>query len=282
MEDAIVGFWNECRRLNTGLEFLHWEDREYGTDGQLLSRYYVATEVGLVTMGFAGPVPPLWVDLLGAHFAQRVKFHSASVMAATGIHELKNPLAVLMGYMEILTSENPSPLVAKMDNLVQRIADGLEDLMAGFVSGYPHEDFDMALLAREVADEYQTVLAWHEITVQVTGEPAPYRGDKRQLRQVLRNLVHNAADAIGEQGTIGIDITSRGLAVVIDVSDDGAGIRSDIRPFLFRPYYTSKIEGHGLGLAFCKRVIDSHHGSILVKDLSPGTEFVITLPAQET
>lgn len=281
MEDAIGGFWNECRRLNTGLEFLHWEDREYGTDGPLLSRYYVATEVGLVTMGFAEPVPPLWVDLLGANFSQRVKFYTASVMASTGIHELKNPLAVLAGYMEILASENSSPLVAKMDDLVQRIAAGLEDLMAGFVSGYPHEDLDMALLAREVADEYQTVLARHEITVQVTGESAPYRGDKRQLRQVLRNLVHNAADAIGEQGTIGIDITSRNHAVVIDFSDDGAGIRSDIRPFLFQPYYTSKIEGHGLGLAFCKRVIDSHHGSILVKDLSPGTEFVITLPVQE-
>ncbi|MCY0908583.1 MAG: HAMP domain-containing sensor histidine kinase [Sulfobacillus thermotolerans] len=258
MEDTVLDFWNTLRHLNVDLEYLTWQDDTLGMLTPSLSVYHVNSSVGPITMGFAGPVLPVWVDVLAMHFAQRIHYDASSVMVSTAIHEIRNPFTVLAGYIELLAREQPHPLLQKIDDLMWRITGQLEDVMAGFVEGYPHEAFDLMGLVQQVGDDYAAMLA-------------------RLLRQVLRNLIHNGADAIGEHGQITVSVQQDGHVLTIAVRDDGQGINNDIRPFLFQPYYTSKIEGHGLGLAFCKRVVESHHGSIQVKDLSPGTEFVITL-----
>ncbi|PSR37971.1 MAG: hypothetical protein C7B44_01080 [Sulfobacillus thermosulfidooxidans] len=277
MEDTVLDFWNTLRHLNVDLEYLTWQDDTLGMLTPSLSVYHVNSSVGPITMGFADPVLPVWVDVLAMHFAQRIHYDAASVMVSTAIHEIRNPFTVLAGYIELLAREQPHPLLQKIDDLMWHITGQLEDVMAGFVEGYPHEAFDMMGLVQQVVDDYAAVLAHHDIAVVLHGVPVRYYGDKRLLRQVLRNLIHNGADAIGEHGQITVSVQQDGHVLTIAVRDDGQGINNDIRPFLFQPYYTSKIEGHGLGLAFCKRVVESHHGSIQVKDLSPGTEFVITL-----
>lgn len=128
-------------------------------------------------------------------------------------------------------------------------------------------------------------------------DPVLVSGDPTQLRQVVLNLVTNAAEAIGEQtGSIQVRTGSCPVtplllqracfpcelpgdrAVYLEVWDSGSGIRDDVRDRLFDPFFTTKFAGRGLGLAAVLGIVKSHQGTILI-DTSQGTRFRIVLPA---
>jgi two-component system nitrogen regulation sensor histidine kinase NtrY len=110
----------------------------------------------------------------------------------------------------------------------------------------------------------------------------PVRLDVEQIRRVVINLIDNAIEAMGRQGTIVIE-TARDRSnslVRIVVADTGPGIPPAERDKLFLPYYSTKGRGSGLGLAIVRRIVAEHGGSIDVTDNVPtGTRFIIELPA---
>ena len=110
-------------------------------------------------------------------------------------------------------------------------------------------------------------------------------GDAEQLRRVLINLVGNAIDALEEARIEGPEVrvsmgeNLAGSEVWVRVTDNGLGIEDDVRDQIFDPFYTSREEGTGLGLALCRKIVDNHGGSIEVETASgDGTEFVLTFP----
>jgi signal transduction histidine kinase len=110
-------------------------------------------------------------------------------------------------------------------------------------------------------------------------------GDAEQLRRVVINLVGNAIDALEEapidQSEIRISIGENlaGTEVWVRVADNGLGIDDEVRDRIFDPFYTSRDEGTGLGLALCRKIVDNHGGTIEVETASgEGTEFVLTFP----
>ena len=108
------------------------------------------------------------------------------------------------------------------------------------------------------------------------------RVDPEQMKRVMINLIDNAIEAMGRQGTIVIE-TARDVPnslVRIVVADTGPGIPAAERDKLFLPYYSTKGRGSGLGLAIVRRIVAEHGGSIDVTDNVPtGTRFIIELPA---
>ncbi|MCB1957561.1 MAG: HAMP domain-containing histidine kinase [Rhodocyclaceae bacterium] len=99
-----------------------------------------------------------------------------------------------------------------------------------------------------------------------------------QLNQVFLNLINNAAQAIGETGTIRIRSNTEADGIVIRVSDDGKGIASDILPRIFEPYFTTKPagQGTGIGLSIAREIVENHGGTIAVESTSPqGTTFIV-------
>ena len=108
------------------------------------------------------------------------------------------------------------------------------------------------------------------------------RLDPEQLKRVMINLIDNAIEAMGRQGTIVIE-TARDVSnslVRIVVADTGPGIPPAERDKLFLPYYSTKGRGSGLGLAIVRRIVAEHGGNIDVTDNVPtGTRFIIELPA---
>jgi signal transduction histidine kinase len=106
-------------------------------------------------------------------------------------------------------------------------------------------------------------------------------GDPLRLRQVLANLVGNAAEASppGTQVTVRarpVDSTH----VAIDVEDRGRGIRADDLPRIFEPFFTTRPDGTGLGLAICHKVVRAHGGDIRVRStVGEGSTFTVVLPA---
>jgi len=110
-------------------------------------------------------------------------------------------------------------------------------------------------------------------------------GDAEQLRRVLINLVGNAIDALEEarievpEVRVSMGENLAGTEVWVRVADNGLGIEDDVRDQIFDPFYTSREEGTGLGLALCRKIIDNHGGSIEVETAAgEGTEFVLVFP----
>ncbi|PYS96928.1 MAG: hypothetical protein DMF50_02485 [Acidobacteria bacterium] len=123
-----------------------------------------------------------------------------------------------------------------------------------------------------------------KVAIHPTCEPGLPRVqiDPDQMKRVLVNLLDNAVEAMGGQGTVtiaaGRDPASG--SVRLTVADDGPGIRPEDRDRLFLPYFSTKKKGTGLGLAIVHRIVSDHHGRIRVEDNMPhGARFVIDLPA---
>ena len=105
-------------------------------------------------------------------------------------------------------------------------------------------------------------------------------GDPKRLRQVLTNLVDNAADASGSGKEVVLRASSANDQVSIEVEDHGRGIDLHDLPKIFDPFFTTRPDGTGLGLAICHKVVRAHGGDIKVRS-SPGggSTFTVLLPA---
>ena len=105
-------------------------------------------------------------------------------------------------------------------------------------------------------------------------------GDAERMRQVLLNLLDNAAKASPEGGSITLSTRADGEKVAIEVSDHGRGIDADSLARIFEPFYTTRPDGTGLGLAIVQKLVTAHHGEIRVKSQpGEGSTFTVLLPA---
>jgi signal transduction histidine kinase len=107
--------------------------------------------------------------------------------------------------------------------------------------------------------------------------------DSDQIHQVLLNLLLNSVQAIEAAGTVRVVLGAKKDMALISVTDSGRGIGPEHLPFIFRPFYTTKGNGTGLGLSLARRIVEDHHGRIEVNsEVDKGTEFVVTLPIQHS
>ncbi|MDT8998435.1 transporter substrate-binding domain-containing protein [Paucibacter sp. APW11] len=105
-----------------------------------------------------------------------------------------------------------------------------------------------------------------------------------ELNQVWTNLIHNALQAMHEQGTLTVEIRRQGDEAVVSVADTGCGIAPELRERIFEPFFTTKPtgEGSGLGLDICKKIVEKHQGRIeLHSELGKGSRFVVYLPYRQ-
>ena len=106
----------------------------------------------------------------------------------------------------------------------------------------------------------------------------PIKGDYGLLRMAVKNLLTNASEATVDKGEITIRTEWNGKAI-IEISDNGVGIHSDRLETIFRPFFSMKNTGHGLGLAMVKRAVTMHQGVIEVtSEEGVGSKFTISLP----
>jgi hypothetical protein len=236
----------------------------------------------------------------GAHDAEMLQAeHLASMgeLAAGVAHEIRNPLAGIAGAIEIITKDLPKDhrdreVMEDLRQEVRRIEKVLNDLLAyakpkptQFGQADLKEIFARTLhLARQ-----QTGARKLEFSIQVPPDLPPFRLDSEQLHQVLLNLVLNGVQAIQREGKITVAARlnpaggpgQAGL-VEISVSDTGAGIPPESLERIFRPFYTTKRGGTGLGLSLCRRIIRQHGGTLSVESkLGTGSSFIIRLPMRE-
>jgi signal transduction histidine kinase len=132
----------------------------------------------------------------------------------------------------------------------------------------------------ELIDSVVKDVKFSSIEISTINDPGmpEFQGDYQLLEMALKNLVTNAAEAIIERGKIKIETEWNG-EVVIKISDTGTGIPEDRIKSIFRPFFSMKKQGHGLGLAMVRKAVVLHHGRIEVESkVGTGSTFIVTLP----
>jgi signal transduction histidine kinase len=210
-------------------------------------------------------------------------------MVAVVSHEIKNPLMILRAAGERLMKKYGDPEASIVVEEVTR----LDRIVCGYLafargdSTLPTEPVDLRQVAGQVQVAYQKY--WHDQNVEVAWTIADdlpiIIGDPIGLRQVLVNLLLNAVEAVaahpGSYKRVAISVTGANKsALQILVSDNGPGLPRDLHDRLFEPFQTTKTAGSGLGLYLCRRIVESHMGTISLTDMRPGwTTFEVRLPA---
>src|SRR5580693_502414 len=209
---------------------------------------------------------------------------------ATGLaHEIRNPLAGIAGVIEIIGRDLPptSPARAVVKDVrleIARISRTLTDLLETARPRRP----EVRRSNLNTTVEHAVMLARQQVLsrpIKIELQKAPdlpeVEHDSDQIHQVLLNLLLNAVQAMEGAGTVRVEIGTRdGFASVV-VSDTGRGIAPQNLPNIFRPFYTTKGDGTGLGLSLANRIVEDHHGRIEVSSvLGKGSTFTVLLPFQ--
>lgn len=215
-------------------------------------------------------------------------------LAAGLQHEIKNPLAALSLHVQLLEEEIASSvptddvqeMLSVIKTEVARIGGVLENFRDFASLGRLNlATVDMAkLINRQVRlispQASQQKVAVH---VELPDKPLPsFQGDRVRLEQVLLNLLVNAMEAMLEGGTLTVQVeTARpndADTLRIKVLDTGPGIPDTIRDSIFDPYFTTKSDGTGMGLALCDKIMRQHNGRVEIRSSQDGSVFEMTLP----
>jgi signal transduction histidine kinase len=209
---------------------------------------------------------------------------------ATGLaHEIRNPLAGIAGVIEIIgrdlpTSSPARAVVKDVRSEIARINHIVTDLLQ---TARPHppkvqkSDLNTTVEHAVMLGRQQAMAKGIEIALHKDPSLPEVEHDSDQIHQVLLNLLLNSQQAIDAKGRIEVNVERKGSTAVIEVKDNGRGIAPEHLPNIFRPFYTTKGDGTGLGLSLAQRIVEDHHGRIEVSSVvGRGSRFEVLLPFQ--
>jgi signal transduction histidine kinase len=197
-------------------------------------------------------------------------------LAAGLAHETRNPLGAIRGYAQLLheqsgdeeARERTAVIIRELD----RVGEKLEEFL-GFARkrNLEKELTDLATVARETVMLVQPDADARGVDLDVSASPSvsPIDADPRQLKELMLNLVLNAVQACDEGGSVQVRVDGGHGGPVVRVVDSGAGIAVDDAPRIFEPYFTTREDGSGMGLAISRRIAEDH-GALLTVQGSPG------------
>lgn len=248
-----------------------------------------------IEIGIAGIF--ILVGYVGFSYIKRSEQSNIWVgMARETAHQLGTPLSSIMGWVELLKvhSTGKSKLqetVGEMENdltRLQKIADRFSKIGSKTVL----KEENLAEVISSVIRYFERRLPQKQknIEMRIVNDPAsagkkpstcPARINRELFEWVIENLVKNALDAMGgSSGTITFSLAKKGSDIIIDVADTGKGIDMKYRQDIFRPGYSTKERGWGLGLSLSKRIVETYHrGKLTLREskIGKGTTFRIKL-----
>jgi len=228
-----------------------------------------------------------------ASVAESERSKAVSVLAAEVAHEIGNPLNSLYLHLQFLQRLLKKPdanladaaqEVAEARSEVERLDAIINQFLRALRPGKPvFDSLDLKSLVldalnfmrQEITDrKIRLEFYWDENVPQI-------KGDANQLKQAFYNLARNAMQAMPTGGRLTIRCSADDNFVMLSVSDSGCGIKPENMQKIFRPFFTTKNAGTGLGLMIVERIVREHGGSLAVDSReNAGTTFTISLPRQ--
>jgi signal transduction histidine kinase len=210
-------------------------------------------------------------------------------MVSSIIHDLRNPMSAILSSVEYLEKTAPTDSVRQLADIIHMSAlkmVEMSDELLGFAQGKvnlkPRATSIgrlLKLLDQEILDEVRTSPVRVLLSAEDVGQLIL---DEARLTRCFANIIKNAKEALGEEGTITIQILNAGSKIRVSISDNGPGIPELIRGRIFEPFVThGKKRGTGLGMAIAKSTVDAHGGRIwLESETGKGTTFHVEVPKQ--
>ncbi len=270
--------------------------------GWYAGRVYGVLSGSLVLLILMKEVTMLYGELLRAVLAQRhereVRLLTGDAVAATVAHEIKQPLSAMT--MDAIASlrwlDRATPNIDEAKIALQQIVNNghrvgavIENIRTLFkTEARTRSSLDVNNLIREALALVRDDLRRHRVAVQTDYNQSlpPIEGNEVQLQQVLVNLITNAIDSMAtEDGDRVLFLRSKVYdsgSLMVSVEDVGKGVEPSAIDLIFKPQFTTKVHGMGMGLSICRSIIEAHGGRLWVTaNLPRGAIFQFTLPAHQ-
>lgn len=202
-------------------------------------------------------------------------------------HEVKNPIAVCKGYLDMIDVNDPIKL-NKYISIIKEEVNKSINIMSDFLEyskiKIEKESIDINLFLDDVYDEYSLLFRDNNIEFKYTsnGEEIYIMGDYNRLKQVFLNIIKNSIEAIGSNGVITLSSYIKNNKVYIDIDDNGCGMDNDTLNKIKDMFYTTKRNGTGIGVSLSNEIVKAHNGELIYEStLGKGTKTLIVLPLQE-
>jgi signal transduction histidine kinase len=186
-------------------------------------------------------------------------------LAAAGLaHETRNPLNIIRGLAQMISKEQETtPETQQRSQDIIEEADKLAAQLNEFINySRPREVRRVPIALNGVVSEVVRALNYDldekKIKLQTRGEPVTVAADEQLVRQALFNLLLNATQAVGMNGSIEVVIEKKNGEASIEIRDDGPGVPANLRQEIFKPYFTTQKAGTGLGLAVVHQIVLAH------------------------
>ena len=219
---------------------------------------------------------------------QTEKQASLDELSSTIAHEIRNPIAAAKSLVQQMGEDPHSVENVEYAKVALEELDRVERRISHLLKFAKEEDYEMTLVGlAPIVDSALTQLrakldaAKVSVARNYIGGPT-VRADAEKLRQVFANILDNAIDAltgVPEGRRIELFIENGGRGAVVRVVDNGGGIAPEALARVFNPFFTTKDQGTGLGMAISKKIVEGHEGTLEVAStVGRGTEFRISLP----
>jgi len=198
-------------------------------------------------------------------------------MAAGIVHELRNPMTTIRGFLQLSKSRPSNEYNDIMIEELDRVHDIVtEFLSVGASAPVSHQQKQMNTVIETLYPLIQSkaITGNHEIVLEL-GECPTFDMNEKELRQLILNLVLNGLDAMRSGGTLTIQTYTDGQQVVLAVKDQGTGIPAEFLDKLGTPFFSTKSNGTGLGLSVCYGIAARHNAVIKIQTTEQGTTFFV-------
>ncbi len=222
---------------------------------------------------------------------QNEKMAAIGEMTTTLAHELKNPLATIRSSAQYVAQKPRSPEVSQeiLGYIIEEV-DALNLTISSLLGLARHrapifKPVDLCTVVPAIVNRWQHSddhIPSITLSCDISAKMPMLCCDINQLSQVILNLIRNAEEAVGQQGTICIRIRLKDDHALFSIIDDGPGMGREQLQHVFHNFFTTKENGLGLGLPTCRQLVHAHHGSINIKNRkNGGTEAMILLPFRQ-